>query len=238
MDMMRFAPGREAEWDSERCAEKDDSLLLDLTPHKTHSVLLGDRYQHRFDRILFSQLKTLEDAERANELHGTFAADGSLVYTGTAVDFPATISETSNTDLVDTVPPTGLGRPSPCPFVNDPETNHRNWEALHDLPSNPNEELVAMNVLTVPDPDLYKEYASHFAHLPSKYGFRVLECSKLPLDSGKEGSYTMLVAVAFPNARTFASCWSDRVIKKRAYPLRKALFAGGFRHVWLRCTRI
>ena len=232
VELLRFnTRDREAQWESGRRGIP----LIDLVPHGTNSVLLGDNTAHRFDRVTFTSVQDQNDIDNARTLRSLCGVedDHSLVFNSLPVDFPVSVSDTSGAPL-DTGPATGL--PSPCPFVRDPEANRQNWDALHDEEADEDEQLVAMNILTVPDPDAYAEYAAHFTDLPTKYGFQVLQCTKLPLKGGRDGAYTMLVAVAFPNARAFASCWSDPVIRDEAFPLRDNLFAGGFRHIWLRCA--
>ena len=220
-------------------AQKDwECISVNSSPrsHAPQEALCAARksVQHRFDRVAFTALDDDADIEGIMRRHDQCAANGSIAFDATTVEFPAAVAELGAEGAADTVPGIGLGIPSPCPFVADPEANSYNWQVLHDKRDD-GSKLVAMNIITIPDPELYAEYAFHFRDLPQKYGFRVRQCGKVPLEGSRKGACTMLVAVEFPNARAFASAWSDPVIKQEAFPLREAMFARGFRHIWIRC---
>ena len=232
VELLRFKPGGEKQWELGRRG----APLLDLVPHCTHSVLLGDTAAHRFDRVAFTLFREQKDVENAKNLQSLCVVDdgSSLAFDGVSVNFPASVSETRSP--LDAVTGATVCELHSCPFIRDPEANPRSWNALYDEDSNNDEPLVAMNILEVPDPDAYAQYAAHFTDLPAKYGFKMLQCTKVPLRETRDDAYTMLVAAEFPNARAFSSCCSDPVIRDEAYPLREGLFAGGFRHIWLRCA--
>ena len=48
-------------------------------------------------------------------------------------------------------------------------------------------------------------------------------------------SFDLMALVYFPSSRAFVDAWSDPELVRGAYPLREALLADGFQHVWLRC---
>ena len=225
-------------------------VLADLTPHATHSVLLGDAKRHAFDRIVWRRFPCASSAHSAVvELAAAVGSNSCLVLRVNEVaGFAAlSLSEASENSGAphDTVPAAGAGAPSPAPFVADPSSHPAAWAALHEEPS-PGR-MVAMNMLRMaegtPVPARYAQYAAHFAELPARYGLAVRAVAEVPpparsvvlgeLGPGAAG-YTMLAAVDFPSSRVFESCWSDDDIH-RAFPLREQMWQDGFEHVWLRC---
>ena len=233
VELLRFKPGGEQQWEFGRVGVP----MLDLVPHSTHSVLLGDNTTHRFDRVAFTLFRDQKEIEDADVLRSLCVVEdnSSLAFDSVSVNFPASVSETRSP--LDAVPSGAAYEANSCPpFVRDPEANPQNWNALYDQESGKDEPMVAMNILEIPDPDAYAQYAVHFKHLGAKYGFKMLQCTKAPLKGKHEGAYIMLVAVEFPSALAFASSWSDSIIRDEAYPLREGLYAGGFRHIWLRCA--
>ena len=233
VELLRFKPGGEQQWEFGRLGVP----MLDLVPHDTHSVLLGDTTTHRFDRVAFTLFREQKEIENASILRSlcVLEDESSLAFDSVSVNFPASVSETRAP--LDAVSSGAADDANSCPFVRDPEANPQSWHALYDEESDKDEPMVAMNILEVPDPDAYAQYAAHFKDLPAKYGFKMLQCTITPLRGNCDSAYTMLVAVEFPSALAFASCWSDSVIRDEAYPLREGLFAGGFRHIWLRCAK-
>ena len=47
------------------CEAPDAEVVLELTPHETHSVLLGDAASHEFDRILWRRFPSAASANAA-----------------------------------------------------------------------------------------------------------------------------------------------------------------------------
>ena len=137
--------------------------VTELTPHPTHSVLLGDAETHHFDRIVFRQFDSPADAHAYVTDPGLaavrdLACKGSLMLRVTRAVFAALPSPGQETDaaaFMDTVPPTGQGLASPCPFVKDPTAQQDAWVALHEQPSQGR--MVAMNLINIP-PHLREAY--------------------------------------------------------------------------------
>lgn len=128
---------------------------------------------------------------------------------------------------------------SDCPFASEGMSLSSSWEALQTRPSEP---MLAFNLIRMPDPDLYKQYSTHFAALPDRYGMKFVEVASLDAAnsvlSGSEvafGGFHLMALVYFPSSHAFIDAWSDPDIVDAAYPLRRQLLSGGFEHLWLRC---
>ena len=223
-------------------ASHDAEVVLDLKPHATHSVLLGDPDRHAYDRILWRRFPSAASAHDAvTRLASSGQTRSSLVLrVDEAAGFSALPAASSSAPPLDDAP--APGAPSPCPYVADPTAQPSNWAALHGRGTG---SMVAFNLLRISGPAVsqrYQEFSAHFSELPAKYGLDVRaaadvsppEHSVLVGDLGGSAGCTKLVAVGFPSSRVFASAWSDEAIV-RAFPLRKQMWADGFEHVWLRC---
>ena len=226
----------------------DAEVVLDLTPHATHSVLLGDPDRHAFDRILWRRFPSAASAHdavaRLASSAGGGRARGSLVLrVDEAAGFSALPPAAGSAPPLDTAP--APGAPSRCPYVSDPTSQPSSWAALHGRETASPGPMVAFNLLRIAGPAVsrrYQEFSAHFSDLPAKYGLKVLAAADVPPpersvllgDLAGSAGCTKLVAVGFPSSRVFASAWSDEAIV-RAFPLREQMWADGFEHVWLRC---
>ena len=223
-------------------------LVANLQVHPTAGVLLGAD-SDQFDRILVSEhasgtaaRETLLDADA--KCGQRKAGAGSLCLAGKRSAAFATLPAFSEY-LPAVQPPL---RPwSDCPFTDEPDARLESWKALS---TEPNQHMLAFNLIRTPEPEGYRAYSSHFRHLPDEYGMRFVEAADLQMhesvvacDAGlsevdlvNAASFDLMALVYFPSSRCFVNTWSDRTVAQDAFPLRAGMRERGFRHVWLRCV--
>lgn len=226
--------------------------IATLRPHAA-GVLLGDPTEHSFDRIIIAEHISGEAAcdtlTAVDQLVGPRVADsGSLtLWARRSERFGGVGAFTGESLPV----PRALQRPwSDCPFAREGSAwapaQPAAWQQLETVPA---AHMYAFNLIRTPDRAAYRHYASHFSDLPPRYGMQFVEIGALdaldsivvsdeglPADRLQRASFDLLALAYFPTTRCFVDAWSDPELVRDAFPLRDALYRGGFAHLWLRCA--
>ena len=213
-----------------------------------HDVLLGDESQ-QFDVILISEhssgaaaSKTITRAEMNVGLRSV--GTGSLTLAGVRSAAFEGLPTFDDIASITAEPPAGRDW-SDCPFAHEDTAHVGSWRALIAEPS---QHMFAFNLIRTPDPGAYREYAGHFASLPSRHGMRFVEVATLDTMASvlvcdddlteaqieRIAAFDLMALVYFPSSARFVDAWSEPEIVREAYPLRQRMLARGFRHVWLR----
>ena len=219
------------------CAERGDRRIAALTPHKSDALLTspsrctGD----------FNQLSTILIDEVVASPAAGDNVGGDAVGVLTAERSPAFANMASfdKKSIAHSVKHVLQRSWSDCPFASEGMSLSSSWEALQTAVGAD----ASVQPIRMPDPDLYKQYSTHFAALPDRYGMKFVEVASLDAAnsvlSGSEvafGGFHLMALVYFPSSHAFIDAWSDPDIVDAAYPLRRQLLSGGFEHLWLRCT--
>jgi len=225
-----------------------------VRPHE-HGILLGDPQLHRYSRIAITEHASGEVARAALSALDDGASQRAgltRLWATPSAAFAGLSSVTgAGAQTPEDEPPFAL--PSDRAVIESPyiaeaaEHSASCVAAWNVLESDPQRHMVAFNLIRIPDPAAYKEFSSHFAGLPERYGMRFMSVAALDPDpavsclvgnaeAAEAASFDLMALVYFPSTDAFVQAWSDPDIQ-RAFPLRGPMREKGFRHLWLRCER-
>ena len=226
-----------------------DRRVTAFAPHETSSVLLGDLERHQYQLITVSEFAN--GAAAHDTLRQAPAAPASSSHTTIFATVSPAFANLPFLKVGDVPPPLppnacqAARQASDVPFVVEADAHVESWQALLSDPAAP---MLAFNLLRTPNPEAYAAYSKHFAPLPERYGMRFISAGALNPDPmlsvlrgeppADVGSNNLMALVYFPSTSSFLHAWSDPEFLQGAYPLRTAMLADGFRHLWLRCHEV
>ena len=220
--------------------------VISMVPHASSSVLVGDRDRHRFEMIIVSEYSCGATAHASLMNMPPTALDASSSHATLFATVSPAFASLPTLKAGDVPPPLSASlsgrQASDVPFLAEGNAHEESWAALL---SDPEQSMLAFNLLRTPDPEAYKAYSAHFSPLPERYGMRFVVAGALDPDPAHSvlrgavdpevASNDLLALVYFPSSGGFLDAWSDPDLVHDAYPLRTAMLPNGFRHIWLRC---